>query len=96
MKHMCAFKKVSNHPPLVYTLYVHADADGDRGIAPTRDCAHERNLSLYGVLVQYAVSRLRGDAPVPSSMLFPDSGFEIAEEPLGRNSAWAQFQWNLS
>ena len=29
----------------------------------------------------------RGDAPVPSSMLFPDSGFEIAEEPLGRNSA---------
>ena len=33
---------------------------GERGIAPTRDCAHERNLSLYGVLVQYAVSRLRG------------------------------------
>ena len=29
-----------------------------------------------------------------SSMLFPDSGFEIAEEPLGRNPAWAQFQWN--
>ena len=36
---------------------------GDRGIAPTRDCAHERNLSLYGVLVQYAVSRLRGGCP---------------------------------
>ena len=27
-----------------------------------------------------------GDASVPSSMLFLDSGFEIAEEPLGRNS----------
>ena len=29
-----------------------------------------------------------------SSMLFPDSGFEIAEEPLWRNPAWAQFQWS--
>ena len=76
----------------IYLSYIYIY--GGRGIAPTRDCAHERNLSLYGVLVQYAVSRLRGDAPVPSSMLFPDSGFEIAEEPLGRNSAWAQFQWN--
>ena len=26
-----------------------------------------------------------GECPAPSSMLFHDSGFEITEEPLGRN-----------
>ena len=41
----------------IYLSYIYIY--GGRGIAPRRDCAHERNLSLYGVLVQYAVSRLR-------------------------------------
>ena len=49
---------------------------GDRGIAPTRDCAHERNLSLYGVLDQYAVFRLRGGCPrAKQYAVSPDSGF---------------------
>ena len=42
--------------------------------------------------IQYAVSRLRGDAPVPSSMLFPDSGFKIADPPL---LEFAHFQIKL-
>ena len=32
--------------------------------------------------IRYAVFRLRVDAPVPRSMLFPDSGFKNAESPL--------------
>jgi len=35
-----------------------------------------------------------GDDPLPSSMLFPDSGFEIAQEPLGRNPVWEESHWN--
>jgi len=33
-----------------------------------------------------------GEAPVPSSMLFPDSEFEVTKEPLGRNPGW---HWDL-
>ena len=36
---------------------------GGRGIPPTRDSSHERNLFLSDDFVQYAVSRLRGGCP---------------------------------
>ena len=58
---------------------------GNRGITHTRDCAQKCNLSLFGVLLQYAVSRLRGgECPLCQAVCcFPTQSLKLTRNLLG-------------
>ena len=63
----------------------------------THVIAHINATSLFLVFCSsMPFPDLGGGMPsVPSCMLFPDSELEFDEKSLGRNHAWAQFQWYL-